>query len=542
MNSSSRRDEEADAAMAKQQLRVRELERKATFEATQTEMRRQKDTIQSLRRENDEIRGALVQSSKGQTQNTDNFGRKEVKGIQQKTFGIRRTYDDLRAANDTKVREIEKMAEQLEELRREADPIISDTSPMAQKIRTLENSLDKHLIKHNEAMSIRRTYEGIVKRLREERVSFDNQLGAIEKTLKAKEHDYTELLNMAHDAQHAKEIAKAEVQQFKLSYNEERREKKKLLEERKAYVNTLLNRTMQAEKAAKQKAQKDERESQAKQEEEERKKRETLTATTELRTEEEAERLQQYATAYRKIKESTRASNVDEVIAKFITQEDTHRSLVDLTRDIQAKIDTLHQRRAELQRKVEDAKYSGSGHLGSRRIVDEFEAHLAEARAQLDKSSSSFEKISHIFVDVRSGVEHLSSKLSSYHPEKIAPEIKTDESLVEVLKHCEQKLQQLVDEGVSNGESLDDLLANTTVELPQYNLRVKAQGDGDDKDDEAAGRAGHRDGHHRGGQDAEDAEDDPHDRVALKHMSLSAVERETKKQRKRGRKKDGEDA
>ena len=67
------------------------------------------------------------------------------------------------------------------------------------------------LIKYNEAQSIRKTYEQIVKRLREERIGFDNQLGSLERTLKAKEHDLTELILMSHDANHAKEIAKAEL-------------------------------------------------------------------------------------------------------------------------------------------------------------------------------------------------------------------------------------------------------------------------------------------------------------------------------------------
>jgi coiled-coil domain-containing protein 151 len=49
--------------------------------------------------------------------------------------------------------------------------------------------------------SIRKTYEQIVKRLKEERIGFDNQLAAIERTLKAKEKDLEELVLMSHDAQ-----------------------------------------------------------------------------------------------------------------------------------------------------------------------------------------------------------------------------------------------------------------------------------------------------------------------------------------------------
>ena len=72
----------------------------------------------------------------------------------------------------------------------------------------LENRLDKAMIKYNEAQSIRKTYEQIMKRLQDERLTFDNQLANFEKTLKAKKQDASELEMMSRDANHAKEVAK----------------------------------------------------------------------------------------------------------------------------------------------------------------------------------------------------------------------------------------------------------------------------------------------------------------------------------------------
>lgn len=52
----------------------------------------------------------------------------------------------------------------------------------------LENKLDKAMIKYNEAMGIRRTYEQILERLKDERAGYDNRIYAIQKSLKAKQH------------------------------------------------------------------------------------------------------------------------------------------------------------------------------------------------------------------------------------------------------------------------------------------------------------------------------------------------------------------
>jgi hypothetical protein len=109
-------------------------------------------------------------------------------------------------------------------------------------IRNLENKLDKAMIKYNEAQSIRKTYEQIVRRLNEERVGFDNQLAAIERTLGAKQRDYEELLLLSGDSNHAKEVASIELDRVRAGYEEERKRREKDLRDRHQVVQ--LRRTM----------------------------------------------------------------------------------------------------------------------------------------------------------------------------------------------------------------------------------------------------------------------------------------------------------
>ena len=125
------------------------------------------------------------------------------------------------------------MMDGMRDLERDAVRPTDEDTPMTRHIRMLENRLDKALIKYNEAQSIRKTYEQIVKRLREERIGFDNQLGAIERTLKAKEHDLEELVLMSHDANHAKEMSKAELIRVEMELAAERIQREKELAERR---------------------------------------------------------------------------------------------------------------------------------------------------------------------------------------------------------------------------------------------------------------------------------------------------------------------
>merc|ERR1719375_121420 len=103
------------------------------------------------------------------------------------------------------------------------------------------------MIKYNEAQSIRRTYETIVRRLKEERVGFDNQLVTLEETLQARERDYEELLLLSHDAYHAKEMAQAELHRFEQGVMEERNQRDKEVQEKKALVQQRVEMNQRLE-------------------------------------------------------------------------------------------------------------------------------------------------------------------------------------------------------------------------------------------------------------------------------------------------------
>jgi chromosome segregation ATPase len=97
----------------------------------------------------------------------------------------------------------------------------------------LENRLDKAMIKYNEAQSIKKTYDQIVKKLHDERLTFDNQLAHFERMLRDRKQDAAELEMMSRDANHAKDVAKAELARFEQQINEDRKQREKDLQQRK---------------------------------------------------------------------------------------------------------------------------------------------------------------------------------------------------------------------------------------------------------------------------------------------------------------------
>ena len=78
----------------------------------------------------------------------------------------------LQDANRTKEQAMSTLDDELRDLQRSSSRPAHEANPLMRQIRTLENRLDKAMIKYNEAQSIRKTYDQIVKRLKEERVNF----------------------------------------------------------------------------------------------------------------------------------------------------------------------------------------------------------------------------------------------------------------------------------------------------------------------------------------------------------------------------------
>lgn len=521
-------------------FQILESERKNLFEHTQLEVKKNKEALAKLKKENKELRSNLssLMSDQGRSTGKDS----EIGKLEQQVQELRRKHDDVRHQCQFRQKELDTMQDRLKDLEKEMAKLKDDDTPLTRNIRTLENRLDKAMIKYNEAQSIRKTYEQIVKRLKEERIGFDNQLAAIERTLKAKEKDLEELVLMSHDAQHAKEVAKAELLKLEHQLMEEKKQREKELADRRALVQQKVEMNQRMEKRDKMRREMAmvEGGEQGAGDAGDASLKKTMFSTAfhsalnEHVMEEEQKKITTYEEAFRKIKDATGVSDVNEVIQKFLTQDETHNNLVVMTKEAQARIDALNEEKAQAKAKVEEIKYSGTGSLGSRRIVDEFESHLSEATSKCERNKQKYERIAKILINVKSGVEHLADKLEPITVEQEAV-VMTDSTVVEVLAQCEAKLMRLMDsvEGdqpshEQDAQGQEKMMTSQEIEMPAYNIRIQIPHDADDEsgDDDME----------------EDDQEDVPDRDQVKKYSSLMLEKANKKQKRQRKRKTGEGA
>lgn len=157
--------------------------------------------------------------------------------------------------------------------------------------------------------------------------------------------------------------------------------------------------------------------------------------------------------------------------------------------------------------------------------MDDFETLLSEANSKCERNKAKYERIAKVLVNVKAGVQHLYDRLESINVGVPAITTMNDDTVVDVLTQCEEKLMKVQDTiaKVEDTDMSDREVAPDVEDLPPYNIRVALPSmDDEDLSDSDL--------------DEEEGDDVP-DRDQMKKMSFLTLEKATKKTKRRGRKR-----
>ncbi|KYK66711.1 hypothetical protein TGPRC2_282030 [Toxoplasma gondii TgCatPRC2] len=363
-------------------FQIMDAERKTTYEAAQNAIRYNQGLMKQLKDENIQIRNQIKLLKKNKILTAPEHLQKKMDEVSR----LRLQLDQMKNHNVGQRRTLASLQDKLRELEIAAERPNTEASPELKQIRVIENRLDQAMIKLNEAQSIRSTYEQIVKRLKDERLGLDQHLAQLEKTLKEKDNDYEELLALSHDATHASELAQAELHRVSQAIEQERAHREQEVEEKRALVQacvTANQKLVDEALATKQKV------------EEDRLKAMAQVKESNITDGNDAPTLDDYENVFRRIKEATGVSDVNEVIQKFLMQEETRESLVSLAKEL------------------EEMKLSSVTKQSKWPVVDDLEISACQANARHERARSKYEKNCQLLVELQAGLEHLYEKLMS---------------------------------------------------------------------------------------------------------------------------------
>lgn len=352
----------------------------------------------------------------------------------------------------------------------------ANESEDAQKLRNLENRLDKANLKCKEADHIQKTYLQIKSKLEDEHKTFENTLDEMEQDVRRLKVQLKQLRVMHDDAIIRRDKAKADLEREEKEIYADRKQReleiqkvRKEAEEKKVQAQ-LIQRRIDARASMAQ---------------------DDMTAEQRHQLgllEEDHEKIKTYEEAFRRIKDATGVSDTREVVLRFENQGETQRHLEQLKEDNEEEIKKLADQKTKLQVDYEQMKYSGEAKLSSgQHLLEEYEQHLADEELRHDVSQAKLEKRSKMLGDVKSGVEHLTEKLKTLKtpPSNVLkPKIpaESDEFVLDQLSTCEEKLMKLIEDLDAMGKNVNEVSqmmdeeefqTTAQIKLPQYNTRVK---------------------------------------------------------------------
>nr|XP_029136905.1 coiled-coil domain-containing protein 151 isoform X2 [Labrus bergylta] len=468
-------------------IQLLEGDRTAYYESSQSTMERNRESIHQLRQDNQLLYTKLAQANAGDEnvikvafQNRglekeifrNKSGKAALTTLDRSVLSKMKRLNALKHTTQTKQRRLEELNTEYQRMKPEdssgaqlADAQSRKKVEDSMNLRSLKNSLEKTQFKFKEAESIMASYKKVKSHLQ-------GQLDSLEAEILKHREELNNMQSMNTDAQLSKEAAKMELQQQEESLHKERKERERIIasyrkkaEEHKAQAEKLDRRAQRAT------IQPDELSSEAQR-------------SSPRMPGEEEKVLSTFEEAFRRIKEATGVTDIQEIVERFISQKETHQRLEKLKEDNEKVLQQLQEQKELLNQQFQDMKYSGEAKLSSdQQMLEECEQQLQAQQRRCDACEERLDWLVKTLSTVRAGVEHLADKLQQITlTEDAVAEVSpdSDEFVVELMTQCELKLQLLQEElqGKDQAASMkeieeEEFYIRIAGKLPAYNTRVK---------------------------------------------------------------------
>ena len=94
-----------------------------------------------------------------------------------------------------------------------------------------------------------------------------------------------------------------------------------------------------------------------------------------------------------------------------------------------------------VQADLEKARFEGVDSVSIKKQAEDLEKNLSFAQVKHDRNREKIEKMQKVLVNAKAGIEHLCEKLADIKIPGSHNIIVTDESMVEALVQCDQKIE-----------------------------------------------------------------------------------------------------
>jgi len=334
-------------------------------------------------------------------------GREAVEIIDQQVCDLNKKLNALKAETERrqkKLNECNTRERLLSKAVGDQESTAKGESDKALYLRSIENRLDKAVLKQQEAEHVKVLYEKMRSQLQKKALDFNNILEDHEASIEEANRDLKRVKEMLVAAQAARDKAKEQLNQNEEALIKERRQRERELQELRQRAEEKRGAEAIERRVTRQSLSRTGSTPNPSQVEQEQK-HQTSSADLE-------QQLQYYEAIYQKIKDATGVSSIVEAVSRFESQGETAKHLQQLKTENESKLERLQEEKIILEDKFNMLQYSDSA------PVAKIDSKLKEAQdelAALIKTKHDYqeqlEKQNKLLLNVRSGVQHLADKL-----------------------------------------------------------------------------------------------------------------------------------
>lgn len=340
------------------------------------------------------------------------------------------------------------------------------------KVRMLENRLDKSLVKFNEALASNKQLRTRIDSMRQERVVFDGIYKKLERELHEKKKEMSAIIDDSNNAYQERDKAASEMQALKAQSEKDRADFEKDWKE--------LGQLIEQDRKLREKLRADMDKSSGSPQTGMSRMSPTgspngaLTNAMDLAPnaggmgawngkEKEAplpqDKVKMYEEAFAKIADATDITDVDEIVQRFLEDEDKNFSLFNYVNDLNSDIEILELQISDV--KVEIEKYKGQGvstDTQRKQILRSLEERLQRTESKADEYQVRYETAMKTVNQLKAGIASIFSRIgcaSTSVEEMLGNQGVTESNMMQYLGIIEQRTTDILQLYANSQNSTD---------------------------------------------------------------------------------------
>ena len=320
------------------------------------------------------------------------------------------------------------------------------------QIKILENRLEKALVKYNESIAHNKQLRESIDNLRRERIVFDQIYKKLEKELRRKEKEMSNIVEISNQAYEARDSALREMTQLKAQADREQAGFENELRE----LGKLIESDRRSKALAKQRDRT--RVSEFKRgemtlDEETKLKKQVAKGQWGIAVDKSVqksivEKVENYGEAFQKIQQATGISDIDELVNAFIDAEDQNFSLYNYVNELNAEVEKLEEQIKETKADIEKYKGQGASTDSQRKkILTDLETRLQKTESKADAYESKHSSALKTVNALKSGIFNIFNKIGCNTPavsEMLGDQGITESNMMQYLGIIEQRTNEIL--------------------------------------------------------------------------------------------------